>query len=50
MFKIQSNIPAKDDNKIDLQTISSTDSITYSVVPELREPLLDDQNDILFTK
>ena len=45
MFKKQSNILANDDNKIDLEPISSA-NITYSLVPELREPLLDDQSDI----
>ena len=50
MFKAHSNILTNDNNKIDLQTMSSTDSITYSLVPELREPLLDDENDILFKK
>ena len=50
MFKTGSNNLANDDNKIDLQIISSADSNTYSLVPELREPLLDDQNDIPFTK
>ena len=50
MFKTQSNILANDDNKIDLQPISSANSITYSLVPELREPLLDEQSDITFKK
>ena len=37
LLKKQSNIPANDDNEIEMP---------YSVMPELREPLLDDQNDI----
>ena len=48
-FKTQSNIPANDDNEIELKT-SSSDKITYSVMPELREPLLDDQIDIPHNK
>ena len=44
-FKTQSDIPANDDNEIELTTLS-VDNITYSVMSELREPLLDDQNDI----
>ena len=43
-FKTQSNIPADDDNEIEV-TVSSVNNITYSVMEELREPLLD-QNDI----
>ena len=45
LFKTQSNIPANDDNEIEIK-ISSVNNITYSIMPELREPLLDDQNDI----
>ena len=41
LLKKQSNIPANDDNEIELP---------YSVMPELREPLLDDQNDIPHNK
>ena len=44
LFKTQSNIPANDDNEIELK-IPSSDNITYSVIPELHEPLLDDQKD-----
>ena len=44
-LKTQSNIPANDDNEIELNK-SSRDNIPYSVMPKLREPLLDDQNDI----
>ena len=44
-LKTQSNIPANDDNEIEL-TSFSVDNITYSVMSELREPLLDDQIDI----
>ena len=40
-LKTQSDIPANDDNEIELTTLS-VDNITYSVMPELREPLLDD--------
>ena len=41
LLKKQSNIPANDDNEIELP---------YSVMPELREPLLDDQYDIPYNK
>ena len=50
MFKRQSNILANEDNKIDLQSISSSADMTYSLVPELREPLLDDEYNISFMK
>ena len=50
LFKTQSNILANHDNQIDLQIISSANNITYSLVPQLREPFLDDQNDIPFKK
>ena len=49
MFKRQSSILTNEDNKIDLQPISSSADMTYSLVPELREPLLDDENNISFT-
>ena len=49
LFKTQSNIPSDDDNEIELK-ISSVNNITYSVMPELREPLLDDQDDIIHKK
>ena len=49
LFKTQSNIPSDDDNEIELK-ISSVNNITYSIMPELREPLLDDQNEILHKK
>ena len=49
LFKTQSNIPSDDDNEIEIK-ISSVDNITYSVMPELREPLLDDQDDIIHKK
>ena len=48
-FKSQSDIPANDDNEIELTTFS-VDNITYSVIPKLREPLLDDQNDVSHKK
>ena len=43
-FTIQSNIWANDDNKIDLQMISSADHITSSLIPMLSEPLFNEQN------
>ena len=49
LFKTQSNIPANDDNEIELK-ISSVNNITYYIMPELREPLLDDQDDIIHKK
>ena len=49
LFKTQSNIPSDDDNEIELK-ISSINNITYSIMPELREPLLDDQDDTLFIR
>ena len=49
LFKTQSNIPSDDDNEIELK-ISSVNNITYSIMPELREPLLDDQDDIIHKK
>ena len=49
LFKTQSNIPSDDDNEIELK-ISSVNNITYSIMPELREPLLDVQNDIIHKK
>ena len=44
-LKTQSNIQADDDAN-DLLTILSANTVTYSVIPKLREPLLDNQNDI----
>ena len=48
-LKTQSDILANDDNEIELTTLS-VDNITYSVMSDLREPLLDDQIDIPYKK
>ena len=49
-IKTQSDIPSNNDKKINLLTISSDISIPSSIMPELREPLLDDEDDILHNK
>ena len=49
--KTKSDIPSNDnDSKINLLTLSSAISIPESVTAELREPLLDDKDDIPYKK